>query len=162
MRSIAISCAALLASVSAGCSFIDDFDKFKAGTALPGGDGGEPNPPDLDADVPTDDPDAEVTKDGGRHRDAATDRDGSGPERDAGADAGPADAGPAAPRCGDGTVDSARGEQCDDGNMVAGDGCEPVTCQRTPPAVCGGKSCDDSNVCTIDLCDSRLGCESRA
>ena len=27
------------------------------------------------------------------------------------------------PRCGDGTVQAAQGEQCDDGNLVDGDGC---------------------------------------
>ncbi len=37
--------------------------------------------------------------------------------------------------CGDGVVDS--GEQCDDGNGVAGDGCEP-DCTTTPTGRCAG------------------------
>jgi len=35
-------------------------------------------------------------------------------------------------RCGDGIVDPGAGEQCDDGNTVPGDGCEP-DCRVTPP-----------------------------
>ena len=34
--------------------------------------------------------------------------------------------------CGDGIVDTGGGEQCDDGNTAAGDGCEP-DCSPTPP-----------------------------
>src|SRR5262249_55861188 len=36
-------------------------------------------------------------------------------------------------RCGDGIVDDQHGEQCDDGNTIAGDGCSP-TCQVELPA----------------------------
>ena len=36
-------------------------------------------------------------------------------------------------RCGDGIVDVQHGEQCDDGNTIAGDGCSP-TCQTELPA----------------------------
>ena len=47
--------------------------------------------------------------------------------------------------CGDGTVDP--GEQCDDGNLVNGDGCD-ANCQSEEPAECGngvlegGEECD--------------------
>jgi uncharacterized repeat protein (TIGR01451 family) len=34
--------------------------------------------------------------------------------------------------CGDGIIDTGGGEQCDDGNTAAGDGCEP-DCSPTPP-----------------------------
>jgi YVTN family beta-propeller protein/cysteine-rich repeat protein len=44
--------------------------------------------------------------------------------------------------CGDGIVDTAAGEQCDDGNTVAGDCCSP-TCQIDPD----GTSCSDGDVC---------------
>ncbi len=50
--------------------------------------------------------------------------------------------------CGDGLVEFQFGEQCDDGNTVAGDGCEP-NCQ---PTTCGGSLCDDGNSCTADSC----------
>lgn len=74
-------------------------------------------------------------------------------------------------RCGNGNVDP--GEQCDDGNAVAGDCCSP-TCQFEPDGqvcddgrfctldtacsqgACGGgtpRNCDDGNACTADRCD---------
>ncbi len=61
-------------------------------------------------------------------------------------------------RCGDGMVDP--GEACDDGNKVAGDGCEN-DCTPTPaqPA-CGdgnvdpGEACDDGNLVSGDGCES--------
>ncbi len=60
----------------------------------------------------------------------------------------------AAGQCGDGAVDGV--EACDDGNMVAGDGCEP-DCTLTP-SVCGdgvigaGEACDDGNTEDGDGC----------
>lgn len=48
--------------------------------------------------------------------------------------------------CGNGQPE--QGEQCDDGNTTAGDGCSP-TCQVE---LCGTVSCDDGNVCTVDVC----------
>jgi YVTN family beta-propeller protein/cysteine-rich repeat protein len=44
--------------------------------------------------------------------------------------------------CGDGIVDIAAGEMCDDGNTAAGDCCSP-TCQIDPD----GTSCSDGDVC---------------
>ena len=44
--------------------------------------------------------------------------------------------------CGDGTVDD--GEQCDDGNSIAFDGCEPVSCTFTCEA---DGECDDGREC---------------
>jgi cysteine-rich repeat protein len=47
--------------------------------------------------------------------------------------------------CGDGFVDARRAEECDDGNTVSGDGCEPFDCVRS---------------CTIDGdCDDGLPCD---
>jgi cysteine-rich repeat protein len=58
--------------------------------------------------------------------------------------------------CGNGLVEP--GEQCDDGNPMPNDGCEPDCTIST----CGGLPCDDGNVCTVDLCvDPTAGaCES--
>jgi cysteine-rich repeat protein len=61
------------------------------------------------------------------------------------------------PVCGDGLVQDVAGEQCDDGNVVGGDGCS-ATCQAE--AVCGdgvvtviaGEQCDDGNVVGGDGC----------
>lgn len=50
--------------------------------------------------------------------------------------------------CGDGQIDGAGGEQCDDGNTTSGDGCDSA-CQLEIPANCGdgtvdaGEDCDD-------------------
>ncbi len=53
--------------------------------------------------------------------------------------------------CGDGWADDARGEQCDDGNATAGDGCEPDctwSCEADP-------DCDDHDVCSgTETCDT--------
>ena len=45
------------------------------------------------------------------------------------------------PGCGDGFVDSLAGEQCDDGNSLAGDGCSPSCFAEPPPSAgfIGGK-----------------------
>lgn len=56
--------------------------------------------------------------------------------------------------CGDGVVDEACGEQCDDGNATAGDCCG-ATCRFEPVgAACAG----DSEVCTDDVCDGAGAC----
>ena len=63
---------------------------------------------------------------------------------------------PEADPCGNGQVDD--GEECDDGNAVLGDGCEP-DCTLTP-SVCGdlsvdeGESCDDGNTVGGDGCSA--------
>lgn len=68
------------------------------------------------------------------------------------------------PICGDGTTDPGRGEQCDDGNTVNGDGCSG-TCQAEG-AVCGngilqaGEQCDDGNTVNGDGCSSACLLES--
>lgn len=46
--------------------------------------------------------------------------------------------------CGDGFVDPLRGEECDDGNVVEGDGCE-IDCTFTCHT---DAECDDGNMCT--------------
>jgi cysteine-rich repeat protein len=62
----------------------------------------------------------------------------------------------AAPVCGNAVVDA--GEQCDDGNKTAGDGCS-ATCQ-IEVAVCGngilqtGEACDDGNKTAGDGCSA--------
>ncbi|HVK64403.1 MAG TPA: DUF4215 domain-containing protein [Polyangium sp.] len=60
--------------------------------------------------------------------------------------------------CGDGVMDP--GEECDDGNVMNGDGCE-ADCTLPPAAsVCGNgvresdEQCDDSNTKNLDGCDS--------
>jgi cysteine-rich repeat protein len=61
------------------------------------------------------------------------------------------------PVCGDGTVDP--GEQCDDGNTAAGDGCS-ATCTTEVAAKCGdgtvdeGEQCDDGNATSGDGCSA--------
>ncbi|MFC1647531.1 hypothetical protein ACFL10_00880 [Patescibacteria group bacterium] len=58
------------------------------------------------------------------------------------------------PVCGDGNVDTAEGEECDDGNTVDGDGCEADCTLPPAPAApeCGdgnvdaGEECDDGNM----------------
>ncbi len=58
------------------------------------------------------------------------------------------------PHCGDGIVDSATGEECDDGNTVPGDGCN-AECRIE---ACGnavvdvGEGCDDGNHNNHDAC----------
>ena len=47
--------------------------------------------------------------------------------------------------CGDGYVDMEAGEQCEDGNDQAGDGCEPGDCSRSCE---GDADCSDGNPCT--------------
>ena len=61
--------------------------------------------------------------------------------------------------CGDGRVDAAHGETCDDGNQGSGDGCS-ATCQDEGTPVCGngvvetGEECDDGNTTPGDGCDA--------
>ncbi len=57
--------------------------------------------------------------------------------------------------CGDGFVDTARGEDCDDGNENAFDGCEPGTCRYTctPDEVCDdGLVCNGAERCVDHRC----------
>jgi len=54
-------------------------------------------------------------------------------------------------RCGNGNVDP--GEECDDGNTVAGDCCSP-TCQLEPD----GQACDDGRFCTLNSTCSQGAC----
>ncbi|MFH1435756.1 MAG: hypothetical protein ABIJ56_08585, partial [Pseudomonadota bacterium] len=53
--------------------------------------------------------------------------------------------------CGDGWTDEVRGEECDDGNDVEGDGCDPPDCYYSCHA---GDPCDDGRACTDDACDA--------
>lgn len=60
--------------------------------------------------------------------------------------------------CGDGRVEG--GETCDDGDVIAGDGCSATcrieacwACSATDPSVCAiapGSPCDDGEPCTLD------------
>jgi len=53
--------------------------------------------------------------------------------------------------CGDAFVDFGGGEECDDGNEKAGDGCEPKSCRFS---CAEDKGCDDENACTTgEACD---------
>ena len=60
-----------------------------------------------------------------------------------------------APRCGDNNIDSLFGEQCDDGNRIAKDGCEP-NCMLGDSCGNGkldpGEECDDHNIVSGDGC----------
>jgi cysteine-rich repeat protein len=52
--------------------------------------------------------------------------------------------------CGDGIVDTRLSEECDDGNDVVADGCEPSTCRfscRGPATPGGVDDCDDGELC---------------
>jgi cysteine-rich repeat protein len=64
--------------------------------------------------------------------------------------------------CGNGLVDP--GEECDDGNLIPGDGCDPLchiepcaTCTGSP-SVCtptaGGHVCDNGDPCTMHACEN--------
>jgi len=52
-----------------------------------------------------------------------------------------------APRCGDGTVQAGRGEECDDGGTVAGDGCTPDC--RVAHAPVGASAFGGAHVCML-------------
>ncbi len=56
--------------------------------------------------------------------------------------------------CGDGYIDGARDEECDDGNTVAGDGCEPdCTFSCHEDTECSdGLPCDGEEQCTGGVC----------
>ena len=62
------------------------------------------------------------------------------------------------PLCGNGELDA--GEECDDGNDVAGDGCSPICQIEGDEAFCGdgvldaGEECDDGNDASGDGCSS--------
>jgi len=63
--------------------------------------------------------------------------------------------------CGDGNLDLAGGEECDDGNTTDGDGCS-AACLIEPPPACGdgtidyadGEQCDDGNTADGDGCSA--------
>jgi hypothetical protein len=55
-----------------------------------------------------------------------------------------------ASRCGDGFVDEARGEQCEEENDIAFDGCEPDTCLFT--------CADDATCADTDVCNGQEQC----
>jgi cysteine-rich repeat protein len=59
--------------------------------------------------------------------------------------------------CGDGYTDESKNEQCDDGNPVSGDGCEPVTCKFScsDPA----KDCSAAPVCKKNECSAKHVCQ---
>ena len=55
-------------------------------------------------------------------------------------------------RCGDGYVNEASGEVCDDGNTIAGDGCEPGSC--TYSCTTEEETCSDGDPCNgVEMCD---------
>src|SRR5690606_31473708 len=61
--------------------------------------------------------------------------------------------------CGDGTLDRARGETCDDRNAEDGDGCSPV-CSIEPgfsctgePSTCAPSRCGDGVLDPDEACD---------
>jgi cysteine-rich repeat protein len=57
-------------------------------------------------------------------------------------------------RCGDGFVDTTSDEQCEDGNGIAFDGCEPESCRFT---CADDAECDDARPCNGgETCDAAL------
>lgn len=60
-----------------------------------------------------------------------------------------------APRCGDGTVQPERGETCDDGNTVSGDGCSRTCVAGQAPR--GGTSFASTHMCAV-LPSGAVGC----
>jgi len=59
-----------------------------------------------------------------------------------------------APNCGDGVVQMANGEQCDDGNRINNDACSNscVTALCGDGVVNGMEECDDANMINTDAC----------
>ncbi len=94
--------------------------------------------------------DAEQDDDGGGDVDGVADVDGDLPDTDVREDVTEVD-GDVPAECGNGAVED--GEDCDDGNDVAGDGCEPDcswTCELDA-------DCDDGNGCNgTETCDGHL------
>ncbi len=81
------------------------------------------------------------------------------PDTTTGPDGGMGEVDSTPARCGDQALDA--GEQCDDGNLVDGDGCAAdctIEIPPPPPSVCGngilefGEQCDDGNDNNIDGC----------
>lgn len=70
---------------------------------------------------------------------------------------------PTIPICGNGRLQE--GEQCDDGNMLDGDGCS-MSCQKELPGVCGNgnlerwEQCDDENILGGDGCNATCQIET--
>jgi cysteine-rich repeat protein len=73
---------------------------------------------------------------------------------------------PRTPECGDGFLDVAYGEECDDGNDAPGDGCAPLFCTVEPmwecmdttpldgtPGTCLSLRCGDMRVTAGEACD---------
>lgn len=64
--------------------------------------------------------------------------------------------------CGDAVIHTSNGEQCDDGNIVGGDGCDP----QCKIEICGNglaqgnEECDDGNVKSSDGCNATCQAES--
>ena len=68
-----------------------------------------------------------------------------------------------APVCGNHIIET--GEQCDDGNIFGGDGCDSLCSFETIPSVCGnnvvesGEQCDDGNLESNDGCSATCDAE---
>jgi len=68
--------------------------------------------------------------------------------------------------CGDGSLDLIDGEECDDGNLLNGDGCSASCSLETQQPICGdgildtGESCDDGNNLDGDGCSAQCSIEA--
>lgn len=66
--------------------------------------------------------------------------------------------------CGDGAVNANRGEQCDDGNVISGDGCSALClseyCGDGVIQIASGEQCDDGNTTANDGCSSACAIET--
>lgn len=70
-----------------------------------------------------------------------------------------------APACGDGVMQAPAGEQCDDGNVVPGDGCGAdclieAVCGDGVTHVAAGEQCDDGNAVPGDGCSATCQLEA--
>lgn len=148
-----------------GCSFIDDFDRFGTDAARDAGDELDAGSGDQGEDGATDEDDAAVEDAGAASDDGGDEADAALPPGDLACqgmqDGASCGDGPLicrrgfcrTSRCGDGFIDKARGEQCDDSNLTAGDGCEPGSCQYSceDKASCqNGTPCDGEEQCTAN------------
>lgn len=145
MRARPLSALSFLLAVAA--SSLVACSSSEAGPVDPGGDGSVTETGDGAATETGDGATTETSDDGGVAVDCATKPDGTVCSAGAICLGGAC----ASSRCGDGFVDTAGGEECDDSNDVASDGC--TACRLDCKA---DADCDDKNDCTTNTCDKTV------
>ena len=154
-------CAAALLGVAACATASDDPG---AGPPLRRDAGALADGSPEDADAPHPVSDDVGLRDAGRDAAPGDSAVGTDAGADLGTDVGPLDAAPETPggRCGNGTVDG--GEECDDGNLVDGDGCSASCVVECP----GGSKVPTTHHCyvargaTADWNGAKAGCPTIA